>query len=62
MKKLQLWRFIERISQLDVFVLVQSLFQTDFLFYGRNIEINNGQDYHLYRQQANSLHHFLYCP
>ena len=38
-----------------------SRFQTDFLFYGRNIEINNGQDYHLYRQQANSLHHFKYC-
>ena len=32
----------ERRSQLDVFVLVQSLLLTDFLFLARNIEINNG--------------------
>ena len=49
---------LERRSQLDVFVLVQSLLRTDFLFYGRNTEINNGQDYHVYRQQVNSLHYF----
>ena len=35
-----------------MFLLVQSLFLTDFLFYGRNTEINNGQDYHLYKQQV----------
>ena len=43
-----------------VFILVQSRFLTDFLFYGRNTKINNIQDYHLYRQHVNSLHHFKY--
>ena len=41
--------------------VVQSLFLRHFLIYGRNTEINNGQDYHLYRQQVNALHHFKYC-
>ena len=44
----KLWRFSKRRDQLDVFVLVQSQFWTYFLFYGRNTEINNGPDYHLY--------------
>ena len=52
---------LERISQLDVFMLVQSRFLTNFLVYGRNTVINNIQDYHLYRRQVNSLHHFKYC-
>ena len=34
---------------------------SDRLFYGRNIEINNGHDHHLSRQQVNSLHHLKYC-
>ena len=34
-------------SIIDMFVLVHSLFLTDFLFYGRNTEVN-------------SLHHFKY--
>ena len=50
--------FFERRSLFDVFMLVQSLFLPDFLFYGGNTEINNVQDYHLYMQQVNSLHHF----
>ena len=44
-----------------MFCLMSSRRKIDYDGVLRYTEINNGQDYHLYRQQANSLHHFKYC-
>ena len=45
---------------------VQPYWKTDYklmiykVYFSRNTEINNGQDYHLDRQQVNFLYHFKY--